>query len=79
MPFHVDKFWANASSGASFMSVMVGYHAYVLEFVYQKYLNGCCIVAERYLKHCPMGVLTFWRQNIGQCVTALHGVSCVSA
>ena len=47
MPFHVDNFWASAASGAYFLNIKVGYPAYVLEFVYQKYLNGCRIVTER--------------------------------
>ena len=47
MPFVVDDFWVNASGGASFMATKVGYPAYVLEFVYQKYLNGCRLVTER--------------------------------
>ena len=47
MPFHFDNLWASAAGGASFLSVKVGYPAYALEFVHQKYLNGCRIVKER--------------------------------
>ena len=47
MPFHVDDVWAEACGGAYFMTAKVGYPAYVLEFVYHKYLNGVRIVTRR--------------------------------